>query len=924
MVQKTTYLLFTIILVAFSAELQPVHAQQADRPVHSYDFRGEPLDRVLDRLARDTETDLVYDPELVRGAEVFRRFSGRDIRELLGEVLPSHRLDYLTLSSGTIVIVKMALEEPGYGIFTGKIVDQRTGEPLAGANAMLADASGGTSAGSSGNFSIPRLISGEHTIIFSFIGYEPVSKKIQIKPDEQVRETIELSPKEMKISPIIVEAHRPQTAGGSSEELRLDETSAFRASGQSPIRDLSLIPGVQYGLPMSDLTLQGGQQSELRILLDGAPVYNPHSIGQMFSSFSPHAISSVTLHRAGYGAAEGSRIAGIVDLKHELPSGGDRSATVQADPLSINLRGDYSASFDEDRSFALMGALRTSYWGTYSDPVLERSLSEWDTIDPLITNSVADLGVDAALYVPSDHRADLSFYDLHMAGRYNPNPYSSLTFTAYVSENDLSTNVLNRSLPEREIPPFIFSSEEYSWQNRMFRAGWTSMPSPRMELESSMSYTYSMFTHTNELGTGIPSGVFRTFSSAIAAESDGFTFGRVELPSRIEGNRIEHFIAKSDLSYSFSSRFKLLGGLQFDRIYSTVDIDESAYLPTFVDLSSSLLSSHLSASYRFGNRWHLKGGSRLTYSTNTEKLYAEPRLSVQYDRPESAIGYWSARLSGGLYRQFINEYRITNTGAAAVVPSFSVWSQAGTGRTPKAYHLNAQWYQEPSERSSIRLETFYKWQPATNITSYQNLVSGTAMSRTDHSAFAESTEMTALGAGVRLKHAFFDSRLELMSGYDYSYTRVDMSSQFGRTITAPWSDPHRAQMRVMWQLLPDLTFAGRWQGIWGRSWAFRDSYYNFLHVTGTQSDLESEPRFDTPENDRLRPFSQIDLSLIYKPSLGNADLQIRFDLINVLNRRNPIDKSLFPSSFQDGRVEYESRERTMPGFYPTASVQVTF
>jgi len=919
MLARNTYIPLFLLTLAFGPVL--AFAQDTSGPTFNYEFRGEPLSLVLDKVARDTGTDLVYDPQLVQGADVYKRISNQTVRGILRLVLSDHGLDYIILSSGTIVIVKMAAEAPVYGIFSGTVADSRTGEPLPGASIMLADASGGTSAGRTGNFSLPRLLNGVHTITFSYIGYETVTKTIRIPPNQQVRERIELRPKSVTVTPVVVEAHRPDVRN-SSNQANQDELWNTPGLMRSPARGLSLFPGVQYGLPMEGIHLQGGQHSEHRLLLDGAPVYNPYSIGQMFSSFSPQAVGRVELHQAGFGAAGGSRIAGVIGLSHEMPPRDYKGVTVQADPLSINLKGGLSFSLDEESAFSVMSAFRTNYWDTYKDPVLEKTLREWDRIDPLIVNKTAGLDEEASFYMPFEQDADVEFYDWHIATQYRFNPFNNISASFYASENKLSTAVLNRAVPDVEIPPFLYAAENYSWKNRVGQISWNSLLAPRAELDSQISYSYGSFRHGSEIGTGFHTRFAGAYTASTMDEMQSDRGFAIELPVQIEGNEIGHFIAKSDLKFNFSSTFYTQAGVQFERVSSTVDMDESNYLPTFTNVESSLISSHLTGNYRFGNFWHLSIGSRLTYTNENSTFYAEPRASLQFDQVDSRIGYWSARISGGLYRQFINEYSITNTGASAVVPSFSVWSHAGTTAIPKAYHLNSSWFGEFSDNSSIRLEAFYKYQPVTNITSYQNLIAGDELDRSEVSAFAESTEMTALGAGIRVNQALFKSSLTLMAGYDYSYTQLDLASQFGKTVPAPWSDPHRAQMRVMWHMSTGLAVAGKWQGIWGRSWAYRDSYYNFLQLA--DAGIVPEHQFSNPEKDRLGVFNQVDLSIIYQPVVGSAELEMRLDFVNILNRRNALARSLEPV-IVDGEIDrFESVGRYMPGFYPTVSVQVKF
>jgi len=95
-------------------------------------------------------------------------------------------------------------------------------------------------------------------------------------------------------------------------------------------------------------------------------------------------------------------------------------------------------------------------------------------------------------------------------------------------------------------------------------------------------------------------------------------------------------------------------------------------------------------------------------------------------------------------------------GPSVVVPSFTIWSHAGTAEIPKAYHVAGSWYAAFLEAPTLRIEGFYKWQPVTNITSYRNLVSGQDLDRSEVSAFAESTEMISLRASIRVNQSLKD------------------------------------------------------------------------------------------------------------------------------------------------------------------------
>ncbi len=904
-------------------------AQDSQNEMGPFEFKGESLSEALDHIIKKTDIDLVYDPQLTAGIHIYERINPKNTDDLLKRLLDDHELDYIILSSGTYVIVKSARGGPFYGTFAGKVVDSETGEPLPGATVMLADASGGTSTNQSGNFSINKLLTGRHEIVFSYVGYEPVSKTIEIRPDKEVTEQISLNQQPVDVLPVVVEAHRAKIPHHQTPLVPVNSEWNSVGAMRDAIRNLNFISGIQYGLPLTDLHLQGGQQGEHRILLDGVPVYNPYSFGQMFSSFSPYAIGQVRLHKTGYGVEAGSQIAGLISLSHDLPGTGKKNLIVQGDPLSANVRGDLSFTTGDDSSLQIMTALRTNFWDLYKNPTFEQTLRDWNTIDPLLTNTLSELDYDASLYSPIRNDSNIKFFDYHLASSYKIDNFSSLSASVYVAENLVETKLLNQyesnSAPAGA--PYLYASDGYRWNNLTSQITWHEMVSPRFDLSTQASYSINQFEHQNKVGISEhPVSPTSGIGSRYIFDQ-AFQESSTPLPTQFDGNEIEHFILKTDGSYSITPHLFLEGGVQWDQVSSGIDISNLSYFPARIDQSSTLLSTYLNANHTFGNYWNIEWGSRFTYASFSDQIYAEPRLSVQFDQPESSIGYWSAKVSGGLYRQFINEYQITNSGPTSVVPSFAIWSLSDEENIPKAWHMNGSYLVEPNATTSLKLDLYYKWQPVTNITSYTRLNSESPQSinnsmRNEIRAFAETTNMKAFGVGFKFNQEFLNSKLKLKAGYDFSYSQIDMNTQFGRKMTTPWNEPHRTQLRVLLWMIPDLAVTAKWQGIWGRKWAFRQSYYNFLQYRSTE--IPSEFSFNSPENDTLSPFQQVDLSFIYQPTIGKADLELRLELLNILNRKNTLEKYLQPVQQEGGQRRYEVRNRNLPGFHPSVSLEVTF
>lgn len=918
-------LLAFYIVMAFAFTMPAeVHADET----YSFEFRGDPLGEVLKEIAHTTDTDLVYDPQLLGDEVVYERINEKTVPEVLSKVLSETHLDYIILSSGTMVVVETPQEDAALGSFAGKVKDEVTGEPLPGATIKLADASGGTTTNRNGNFSINGLMTGTYRIVFSYIGYEPVEKNIDITPEQQTEEEVELTPEPVDFTPVIITDHQPKLAGISHNQSSETSSDWEPAGGRADaIRSLSLLSGVQYGLPMQDLQIQGGHRGEQKIRLDGVPVYNPYSFGQMFSAFSPIAIGNVQLHKAGYGAEQGSQIAGIVDLRHESVTEGENRGFMQGDPLSINLRGDLSVETD-DEVFKVMGALRTNYWNVYQDPALKQTLQEWDYVDPLLTNRLLNPHKDIANYAPAGQESDVRFLDGHLSARYEFDNYNTLRASIYSGQNYIATSHLGEiSSANSDYDPFLFARDSYDWNNLVGQVSWDTRLSPRFELSTMMSYSYSRMDHQYHISTTDRPFISRTEQTgSVTPMSDFYKASEELLETHNANNRIEHLMLRSDGNYSFSPQLNLDAGFDLNLVSSTVDFSNyflSYSWPRFRQ-HSMISSVYGNLNHSFGAGWDLTAGSRFTYLNSHNRIFPEPRFSLQYDESDSNWGYWSARLSGGFYRQFINQFEITNVGPTSQVPSLTVWAHAMESDIPSAYHISGSWLVQPSSTTSLELSGYFKWQPTAYTTSHQNFVMSDALSiGSVASEFAEITRKESHGASIRLHQQLLDSRVSALLGYDYSSTRRDLENQFGGWVSTPSNEPHRFQFRSLFRIVDDLSAVVKWQYIHGRSWGFRQAYYDYLNFqAGTRS--YGQHNFSNPDEDILAPFHQLDISLIYRPSIRTVDFDLRLDLINILNRRNTLDWSLQPSNHLDDRSvdDYEIHKRHLPGFYPSVSLEV--
>ncbi len=922
---------FFAVLLAFAAE--PVMAQNSDsssenKYSYSFSFSGTPLSEALESVAATTGVNLIFDPGIVGDQYVYSRIRGNTINELLVALLDRRDLDYIILSSGTYVVVKSTREASSFGSLTGQVVDAETGEPLMGATVMIADASAGTITNRSGQFSLNGILSGRQELVFSYIGYEQVRKTVEIPQRGNVSERITLNSRPVDFYPIVVSAHRPMTAGTHHEQSATPRSEWNAGNrGQDAIQSLNLFSGVQHGVPMAGTHIQGGQRSEHRMYLDGVPVYNPYSFGQLMSAFSPYAISRVEVDKAGFDASAGSYIAGKINLQHNVSGRSGQNAIFQADPLSTNAFGSVSSTTPGGQSIEAMVAYRSSVWGIYEDPVLSGTLSDWDTIDPLLYNLISSNGGEQPMqdFAPVNNRSNVGFNDVHLAGSYQPDSFRRLSFSIYSGQNDVETDVLASEQMHGD-QLYMFSRDSYDFKNTAAQLSYDWIATPRLDLSGQLAYSTNRMRHGYYMANNERIEFLRTEAGPGTQENEllGLVSQNIEhTTAQFDNNMLRHYIGRLDAAYAFSPRFSIEGGLQADHVQSEYDLSGLFYLPAANSQESTILSSHTSLRFALAGPVYMKVGSRFTYLESSGQVYAEPRAQIQYDRSESRIGDWSLKLSGGLYLQFINQFDISNAGPSSIVPSFTIWAHDSSFRQPMAWHTAASFVVNPSSSTTIFSETWLRIQPAGYITSYSRLLDEQSVELSGFESFAEVTDMQAWGAGIRVNQELFSSRIKLQGGYDYSNAQVNMESQFGRVMPAPWNQPHTVQGRVLGRVSSQLSIVGQWQRVMGRSWAFRQSYYDFLMM----HNVHQVQQFDltTPESYRLPAFDQVDVSFIYNQALGFSRMEARLDLMNVLNRRNSIDRGIYAQrTHADGSQDLRLSDRLLPGFNPSISLQISF
>jgi len=201
---------------------------------------------------------------------------------------------------------------------SGFVQDFNSGESLIGVSIYESKSYKGTSTNQYGFYSL-TLDKGEYEIVFSFIGYKTITKKITL--DKNIRTNISLKTDAILTKEVIVEGERldKNVASSNMSQVKLKVESVKELPvilGEVDVlKSAQLLPGIQSGGEgNSGLYVRGGGPDQNLILLDEAVVYNAAHLFGFFSVFNADAIKDMNIIKGGMPAEYGGRLSSVIDI----------------------------------------------------------------------------------------------------------------------------------------------------------------------------------------------------------------------------------------------------------------------------------------------------------------------------------------------------------------------------------------------------------------------------------------------------------------------------------------------------------------------------------------------------------------------------------------------------------------------------------
>jgi outer membrane cobalamin receptor len=210
--------------------------------------------------------------------------------------------------------------QPGTKVtISGTVRDKSNGEVQIGATVYIRELKNGAITNAYGFYSL-NLKPGIYNLVFSYMGYQSIERKIELNKELTVN--IELERTEKILDEVVVTANR------AAESIRKPEMSVNKLDAKTIqripalmgeidiIKVIQMLPGViSTSEGSSGFSVRGGGADQNQIILDEATVYNASHLMGFFSVFNNDAIKDVKLYKGDIPASYGGRLSSVLDVR---------------------------------------------------------------------------------------------------------------------------------------------------------------------------------------------------------------------------------------------------------------------------------------------------------------------------------------------------------------------------------------------------------------------------------------------------------------------------------------------------------------------------------------------------------------------------------------------------------------------------------
>ena len=326
------------------------------------------VEKVLKELSEKCDVRFSYSKNLVAvGEKVNVHFKKKSLKLILEELLQPIGAGYKIL--GNRIILKplekkqeaKALEKDVPSkkailkqVIRGRVIDQDTQLPIIGANIVVKDSQPfmGASTDLDGNFKLPNVTVGRHTLLVSYMGYEgkTVSNVLIGAGKELVLEIgLQESFIEMEVVEVVAGDKRQKAkpinemALISARSVSVEETKRYAAGISDPARTVTAYAGVMSNGDVEEnaVIIRGNSPRGVLWRLEGVEIPNPNHFASEGSSngavgiLSTNVIGQSDFYTGAFPSEFGNALSGVFDLTLRKGNNEKREYTLQLGMLGL-------------------------------------------------------------------------------------------------------------------------------------------------------------------------------------------------------------------------------------------------------------------------------------------------------------------------------------------------------------------------------------------------------------------------------------------------------------------------------------------------------------------------------------------------------------------------------------------------------------
>lgn len=862
---KTYYLTVSLAFILhFSSFGQDLNAYRV-----SGSFEDRPFTEVIEEIEKQIPTRFFLIEAWVEDLKVTGDFQEATLAEFMSEVLRGYDLQFVIYDPFTVVLTKdvsilQAISAPSeeaaeilvgdkedYVLgkliqVSGRLTNEKTNEPLAGATVAFESIDKSVTTNGNGEYSL-EIPAGKYFVTFAYVGLEPQRRLIQLYSSGDLSVAMYEAPIRLQEVSIESTAEDINIASPYLGLIKLNSGIINKVPtllGEADVvRTLLMMPGVNtVGEGATGLNVRGGNIDQNLITIDDAPIFNTSHLFGFFSTINPDAIGEIDFYKGSMPASLGGRASSVLDIK--LKEGSSDQFNIRGGVGTISSRLTANGPIGDKTNYAI--STRASY--------VNYILKQIQDID--IRNSRASFG-DFSLKV--SHR----FTDkmkLSYTSYYSEDSFKFAEDTVYnwsTFNNTLKLNYLFNEGLVGSITAFN-SHYEYSAENVTDINPFTLDYSLNQQ---TIKGDFSVIRDNFTLDFGAGYNYYNIMPGELMANSTESGIVPISLQDEL-GSEAYYY---TNINYNLHPNLTINAGLRYAQYTALGPKDVYSYDETE---EKSLVSLSDTTSYG-------KGDKIISYNG------LEPRASIKWQFSPSFS------FKGGYSRNYQYLYLVSNTAASTPL---DIWrpvdshvppliSDQFSGGLFKNFKNNAY---------ETSFEVYYK--------DLQNLVDYKDGADILLNPALETDLIIGTGKAYGAEVFFKKNRGDVTGWISYTYSRSlrkMVGVNDGETINngeffpSNWDSPHNVSLIANWDVNDWFDAGLNFVYNTGRPVTAPVSKYVVNYLDG-QNLVVAE--FSDRNQFRIPDYYRLDISITYTPKpqrIKKWDDSWTFSIYNVLGRKNP-------------------------------------